>query len=105
MAIECKMLKGYQAFSKKKMSDHQIQHLSLFELAGGKSFVFLNIRVTEPGKRMNRLIIFKWEWLLKMWEMGSIKKINLEAFLHVEGHKQRYDLTHFLNNIYNEAVA
>jgi len=103
IAIECKMLKGYQAFSQSKMSDNQIEQLTLFELAGGKSFVFLNVRCSEPGKRVNRLIIFEWSMLQLIWQSGSIKKVDLEIYPSAEGHKQRFDLNGFCESLIEEA--
>jgi len=103
LAIECKMLKGYQAFSRKKMRESEERNLDLYDLAGGKSFVFLNVRCSEPGKRVNHLIVFEWSILQSIWQSGSIKKVDLEMYPFTEGHKQRFDLNGFCESLIEEA--
>jgi hypothetical protein len=106
-AIECKQMKEYKAFSKnyfgsqkeRKELDfsewNQVKNLNKFQ-DFGRSFVFLNIRVTNPGNRLNRLLIFEWKDLLEYWQQGSIKKVDLVEFDYIEGRKGLYSLEKFI---------
>lgn len=98
-AIECKQFKQYQAFGLRCMQENQIDHLTEFILKGGNSFVFLNIRITTPGRRKNELLIFRWEDLQSVWRAGSIKKAELEEMSPIAGFKSRFNLEDFLEDI------
>jgi len=66
IAIEAKVITDYKSFGKTFMRDCQVKGLSEWRAAGGKSFVFLNIRRTGikgVAARVNKLLIFDWDLL------------------------------------------
>jgi hypothetical protein len=77
MAIEAKVLRKYEAFGVRHLRDCQQEGLDSFA-RHGTSWVFLNIRHSGDKmnniKRINRLLIFNWEWLKKE---GTVKKVDL----------------------------
>lgn len=64
IAIEAKFQKDYSAFGMKDLRENQIKGLDDAEMAGGMSFIFLNIKRptdhVKQQKRCNRLLIFPW---------------------------------------------
>lgn len=94
-AIECKMIKEFKAFGTKALRPNQKDALDDVLEAGGRAFVFLNIRINSP--RVNRLLIF--DWLLFREQINSFKKKDLENFDYIQGGKGKYDMWDFLNNL------
>ena len=100
-AIEAKMIAGYKAFGKTSLRDCQIKGLQDWSDAGGKSFVFLNVKQKgdkETGtKRLNRLIIIEWSRIAD--SPRNFRKTELELFPYIDGKKKRFDVSHFLSAI------
>ena len=114
IAIESKQIKKFEAFNAMTaLRPNQIKALDAVGKAGGRPFVFLNIRIKAVKgsvKQENRVIIFDWiEWR-EVFESGSIKKKPLMDLVFIQGKMMRkdpqykdsemqYDLTEFLEDI------
>ena len=100
IGIECKQLKKFQAFGRTQMRDSQVKALGEIVAAGGKGYVFLNIRIKAiKGKQKpeNRLIVFDWaKWGERLSGNDTIKQKDLMAWTHATGFKGLFDLTQFL---------
>lgn len=94
IAIEAKIFKKFQAFGIRHLRPSQVEGLEAFEQAGGRSFVFLNVRIKAVAgeqKHVNRLYIFKWEDIRDA--KASFKKAILEFELpFYDGAKGLFDL-------------
>ena len=100
-AIEAKTITDYKSFGIGFLRDCQVDGLSAWSNAGGRSFVFLNIRrggnKSRGIKRLNRLIVFKWK---ELQDVGrNIRKKDLEFLPFVDGKKSRFDLSVFLEQL------
>ncbi len=64
VAIEAKYISDYKSFGMKQLQPSQIQNLEAFENAGGKSYIFLNVRRRANPEcfesYVNALLIFPW---------------------------------------------
>lgn len=97
MAIEAKAMTDYKAFGKTYLRDCQVKGLTEWSDAGGKSFVFLNIRrgPKDGVKRVNRLFIFPWEVIGGI--SRNMKKSEIESWPYIEGKKGLFDLSNWLD--------
>jgi len=99
-AIEGKQIKKVKAFGQSTMRLSQIESLTEILDKGGRSFVFLNVRikgVKGEVKQENRLIIFDWS-VLGAAE-GSIKKKDIDALPFIIGKSKLFDLREFLDEL------
>lgn len=95
IAIEAKYIPKYQAFGLNALRDNQIEGLDRFERAGGKGYIFLNVRQKYDArvgtKRLNRLLIFPWEVFRRRTETYKKKELeewpytDLRHGLYIEG--------------------
>lgn len=88
VAIESKQIKKFEAFGMRHLRDVQIANLDHVERCGGRSFVFLNIRIKAvkgKTKHENRLIIFPWDEFKALCMEGSIGKGALETMDFLQG--------------------
>ncbi len=93
--IECKMLKGYQAFGKRHIRPSQIREMDKALEAGTRAFLFVNIRKTAKP-RLNRIIILEWsEVRERIMSEVSYKKPEMESFDYIEGAYGTYELGGF----------
>lgn len=102
-AIESKQIKEWKAFGSRYLRDSQVEHLQKVEDAGGRSYVFLNVRIkankAEKIKQQNLLLIFKFSDL----KSGVVfKKDKMKMMPYIVGHKKRFDLTSFLYGLTKE---
>lgn len=92
VAIEAKYLPEYKAFGINSLRDSQRDGLQDFINAGGRGFVFLNIRRVADREhqtgRLNRLLIFEYEQLVDYGR--NLKKKELEQWPYLECHKKRF---------------
>lgn len=109
VAIECKQLRKWKAFSLSDMRESQIEALDAILVTHGLSFVFLNVRVeadfVKGTKRENRLIVFPWADLKARFASGSIKAKELQTLPYVTGTKKRFDLSQFIGNLTAEPTT
>lgn len=96
VAIEGKMVRHFQAFGQRDIRDIQKENLDKALAAGGRAFVFLNIRGVIAGRRENRCIIFDWE---EFRNIQTIPKRELEQCPFIPGHSGLFDLSLFCENI------
>lgn len=103
-AIEAKYIPEIRGFGIKQLSENQIEGLNQFEIAGGRSFVFLNIRQFANPKlarsRFNRLIIFPWKQLKRKEKYA---KSEIMAMPSIDGIRSRFNLDEFLINLILES--
>jgi len=92
-AIEGKQMKKFQAFGLRQLRDGQIKSLNEIEAAGGKAFVFLNVRIKRP--LTNNLYVFFWPEYKLIWENGPLKKRDLEGLIPIKGGKGVFPLADF----------
>lgn len=104
VAIECKQLKKFAAFGRTQMRESQITALTEIVAAGGKGYVFLNIRIKAikgKQKHENRLIIFDWDkWGDRLSGNDTIKQKDLLNWTHITGKDGLYDLKSFYGRNY-----
>ncbi len=97
IAIEAKTLTSYSAFGS-QIRGSQIKGLDAFVKAGGRGFIFLNIRTKKPY--MNRLIIFDWEEYGERFKSGwTMKKKELLCQQFRQGKKKRFLLRLWLTSL------
>lgn len=106
IAIETKQIKKWRAFSLADMRPAQIVQLSRIAEHGGRSFVFLNVRI--PRKE-NRLLVFEWTALFERLQISSIKGLELERLSYYEAHKTedgkvRFDLQPWADDFFLTAI-
>ena len=102
ISIECKQLKKFEAFGRTQIRESQIQAANDIVRAGGKAFIFLNIRIKAVSglrKHVNRLIIFDWGGSGELLSTDTIKKDELFGLPHINGAKGVYDLDGFVKLI------
>lgn len=100
IAIEAKTLKSYSAFGS-QIRPSQIKGLDKFVAAGGRGFIFVNIRSARP--RLNRLLIFDWATFGRDFSDGwTMKKKELMCEPFITGTKGRFDLEAWLKTIQNK---
>lgn len=96
VAIECKQIKKWKAFGMNDMRTSQLVNLPSVIKAGGRSFVFLNVRI---ARKENRLIFLDWEVWGPRIERESIKAKDLKELPFCEAHthegKTHFDLSDF----------
>jgi len=99
IAIEAKMLKSFQAFGLRHLRECQIDGLERWERAGGKSYVFLNIRIKREKGRpgFNGLYIFHWREFRSLEK--SIKKAELEKMDFIRGCRKLFDMEEIVRRI------
>lgn len=102
--VECKQIKKWQSLSLKAFRQNQIESLSRFYELGGKSFVFLNIRISANKslgqKRENRCLIFEWEKLYRWLSDRNLSKHVLNRWEYVQGKKGQFDMSKFFQNLH-----
>lgn len=101
IAIEAKSLRRYAALGS-QIRPSQIKGLNGITAAGGRGFIFLNVRSNTP--RMNRLLILDWSLFGEDFTKGkTIKKKDLQRMPFIEGQrinkKIRYDLSPWLTTL------
>ena len=93
IAIEAKVITDYKAFGKTFLRDCQTKGLTEWCEAGGRSYVFLNIRRTGKKdakiSRVNRLLIFDWEMLA--WNR-NMRKQEIEEYPYIIGKNGLFNL-------------
>jgi len=104
IAIEAKSFNDYKALNISLFRHCQVKGLDEFAEAGGKSYVFLNVRragnKTGGVKRVNRLYAFNWLELKRVLTVSSIKKDQLMAMPYVsDGAKDMFSLSEFLKDV------
>ena len=92
IAIEAKFMKDYRSFGLKDLRDNQIVGLEEMEKAGGKSFVFLNVRrqrdYVTGAIPCNRLLIFPWKDFKNREK--NYRKADLIKYPQTDYEKGRY---------------
>lgn len=98
-AIEAKVSDGYKAFSLASMRPSQIENLTLFDEAGGNSYVVLNIRQAaskaEGKEYINKMITMPWSGLLPRLKKSSIKAKELREAPGIHGKKGLFDISEY----------
>lgn len=102
--IESKQIKKFQAFGIEALRPGQISSLTKIHEAGGKAFVFLNVRIPRT---INSILVFEWEFWKWRWQtLGSLKKDEIEVMTFKEGLKAQrvnkdliFDLEEFLASV------
>lgn len=97
VAIECKQIKKWKAFSIGDMRTSQIVNLPAVIKSGGRAFVFLNVRIAK--EKVNRIIVLDWEVYGPRLERASIKATELKSMPYLPAldvkDKIFFDLTDF----------
>jgi Holliday junction resolvase len=100
IAIEAKMIKDHKSFGAKDLRETQVSGLTEFKNAGGRSFVFLNIRrpadKDKGVKRLNRLLIFEAGWLIDRGQIYKKELIEIDEKFGIEGKKKTFDLDNWV---------
>lgn len=103
VAIESKQFKKFQGFSIRYLRDNQVESLDQIQKSGGRSYVFLNIRIPNikgVQKRENRCYIIDWE----AWDKQPIPVKDIRENLpYVCGKNGLFDLTIFIDGCYKYA--
>lgn len=89
VAIEGKMIRRFQAFGQRDIRDIQKENLDKMLAAGGRAFVFLNVRGVIAGRRENRCIIFDWA---EFREVQTIPHRVLQTLPFIPGAHGLFDL-------------
>jgi hypothetical protein len=92
VAVEGKQMKKWQGFSIRFLRDNQIVALDSIVKAGGRAYVFVNVRVPpEKGvsKRENRLIVINWS----TWDRELIPVKAMREMPYIEGKLGLFDLS------------
>lgn len=97
IGIESKQFKEIKGFSLRYLRYNQVDSLNQMHEAGGRAYVFLNIRVASP--RENRLIIFSWGKWRDVLETKIVPKKLIMELPHIKGKKKKFDLEDFCNLI------
>lgn len=97
-AIESKQIKEWKSFTIKMLRPNQIVALDDIVKAGGRAYVFLNVRMPRIE---NRLIIFDWAVWATHLKGDLIKPDSLKNMPFIKGAKEEFDLSEFLKDIVN----
>jgi hypothetical protein len=100
LAVECKLYKAFKGFGLNQIRDEQVEALNDYWEAGGRAFVFLNIRIPAiqgRQKRENRCLIFEWP-------LRFHGKQEIEAYPFIEGRKGVFPLAGWLQGIKEKAA-
>ena len=92
LAIEVKLLRGYQAFGMRHLRESQIEHLERVVQAGGRAYVFCV--VWEP-RQYKRLLIWPWD---EFPREASIRKRELQELPYLDHARCGWPMTAWLNN-------
>lgn len=101
IAIEAKMIKKVKGFGFRDIKPHQIEALNDFHRAGGRSFVFLNVRqprIKDVQKAINSLIVFNG---IGEIQVKQLKKEELEYRMNligIKGYKGKFDILPFIRS-------
>jgi hypothetical protein len=95
--VEAKLMKKWEAFGERWLEESQIAKGKEIIDAGGKYFIFLNVRIKADSlknvKQDNRLIIFRYQDVVGK---PSIYAKDLINYPYISGHDKSFDLRSFL---------
>ena len=93
-AIEAKYLPDFKSFGIRNLTQSQVEGLCDWQAAGGKAFVFLNVRrksdASNDISRINRLYVFDWSQMRA--SSKNYNKAELMQLPYSEGSKGVFDL-------------
>lgn len=95
--IESKQMKKFEAFGARHFRDNQLDALDRAVQTLNPAYAFLNVRIASP--RTNRLIILDWITWGHRLRQNSIKAEEIKKLPFIQGHKERFDLTKFLEHL------